>query len=278
MEKAFGYLLPPAENSTAASTAQSSTPSLEAESLLASGEQSLTRTSSEEGLEEEALTLGDLETEPSQTIVSRATTTRVVATREKPIPPMDVKLVLHLYRVRLFLLTRNLKATKREIKSALNLSRDHMTALLLKAQLEYSRGNYHKARKQLENLLPGRLPQSNQAEQGMKGLILSNLGCIHHRLRKQQTAAVYFTKALSACAASKPHEPLSVPSFSQDRSLPIVYNAGLQQLSCGNPVLAAHCFQVGVLFNVTIGYFRCFHIFLSLSAFLFSYLLAKKEQ
>lgn len=271
MEKAFGYLLPPAENSTAASTAQSSTPSLEAESLLASGEQSLTRTSSEEGLEEEALTLGDLEMEPSQTIVSRATTTRVVATREKPIPPMDVKLILHLYRVRLFLLTRNLKATKREIKSALNLSRDHMTALLLKAQLEYSRGNYRKAIKQLTMCF-------GRAEQGMKGMFLSNLGCIHHRLRKEQIAALYFTKALSACAASKPHDPLSVPSFSQDRSLPIVYNAGLQQLSCGNPVLAARCFQVCVLFYVTVGYFRCFHIFLSLSAFLFSYLLAKKDQ
>jgi len=34
-----------------------------------------------------------------------------------------------------------------------------------------------------------------------------------------------------------------VPKFSQDRSLAIVYNASILQLSCGNPKLAACCFQ-----------------------------------
>ncbi len=44
---------------------------------------------------------------------------------------MDLKLVLHL------LLAGNLKASKQEIKSAQNLSQDHLPALLLKAWLEY---------------------------------------------------------------------------------------------------------------------------------------------
>lgn len=237
MEKAFGYLLPPTEGTPTAPLLQSLTHTAETESLLGNSDQTLTRTSSEEGLEEEALTLGALEMEPSQSIVTRSTTAPIVAAREKPIPPVDVKLVLHLYRVRLFLYTRNLKATKREIKSALNLSRDHMTALLLKAQLEYSRGNYRKAIKQLTAC-------SGRAEPGTNGMFLSNLGCIHHRLRKEQTAALYFTKALRACASTNSNEPLSVPTFLQGRSLSIVYNAALQQLSCGNPVLAARCFQV----------------------------------
>ncbi|KAG0558635.1 hypothetical protein KC19_10G042700 [Ceratodon purpureus] len=234
MEKAFGYLLPPTEASSTAPTLASSTP--ETESLIANTEQTLARTASDEVLEEDSFTLGSLEVDSSQNLGSRAPITPAIAAREKPIPPVDVKLLLHLYRVRLFLSARNLKASKREIKSALNLSRENMTALLLKAQLEYCRGNYRKAIKQL-TLCIGR------ADPGMRGMLLSNLGCIHHRLRKDQTAALYFRKALQAFAISERREPLSVLGFSQDRSLSIIYNAGLQQLSCGNPILASRCFQ-----------------------------------
>lgn len=236
MEKAFGYLLPPAETSSAAPTVPSSAPS-ETELLTTSTEQNLARTSSDEVLEEDPVILGSLEIDPSQNLGHRAIITPAIAAREKPIPPVDVKLLLHLYRVRLFLSARNLKASKREIKSALNLSRENVTALLLKAQLEYSRGNYRKAIKQLTMCI-------GRADPGLRGMFLSNLGCIHHRLRKDQVAALYFRKALQACAASERSDPLSVQTFSQDRSLPIVYNAGLQQLSCGNPILASRCFQV----------------------------------
>jgi len=233
MEKAFGYLLPPAETTSSAPTVPSSTPP-ETELLITSTEQNLARTSSDEVLEEDPVVLGSLEVDPNQ---NRATITPVIAAREKPVPAVDVKLLLHLYRVRLFLSARNLKASKREIKSALNLSRENVTALLLKAQLEYSRGNYRKAIKQLTMCI-------GRADPGMRGIFLSNLGCIHHRLRKDQVAALYFRKALQASATSERSDPLSVQTFSQDRSLSIVYNAGLQQLSCGNPLVASRCFQV----------------------------------
>uniref|UniRef100_A0A7I4AY17 CCR4-NOT transcription complex subunit 10 n=1 Tax=Physcomitrium patens TaxID=3218 RepID=A0A7I4AY17_PHYPA len=235
MEKAFGYLLPPAETSNAVPAVPSSSPS-ETESLTTNAEQVLARTSSDEGIEEDNVTLGSLEIDSSQTLGSKTTTTPLVAAREKPMPPVDVKLLLHLYRVRLFLSARNLKASKREIKSALNISRENLTALLLKAQLEYSRGNYRKAIKQLTMCI-------GRADPSMRGMFLSNLGCIHHRLRKDQTATLYFREALRACAASDRNYSLSSTAFSQDRTLPIVYNAGLQQLSCGNPVLASRCFQ-----------------------------------
>ncbi|KAH9557046.1 hypothetical protein CY35_07G065200 [Sphagnum magellanicum] len=240
MEKAFGYLLSPADSGNPAPIKERLAAPAETESLLNSAEPILTRTPSEEGLEEEALTLGELDMEPSQVITSQVVATPVVTLREKAVPSVDLKLVLHLYKARFFLLAGNLKATKREIKSALNLSRDHLTALLLKAQLEYSRGNYRKAIKQLTacNSSIGRGEQG-----GMNAMVLSNLGCIHHRLRKEQTAALYFTKALQSCTSSNISQPRSLPKFSQDRSLAIVYNAGLQQLSCGNPVLAARCFQ-----------------------------------
>ena len=233
MEKAFGYLLPPAETPNTAPSLPSSTPS-ETESLITSTEQALARTSSDEGLEEDSVTLGSLEIDSGQNLGSKAPVTPVIAAREKPIPPVDVKLLLHLYRGRLFLSARNLKVSKREIKSALNLSRENTTALLLKAQLEYSRGNYKKATKQL-TLCIGR------ADSGMRGMLLNNLGCIHHRMGKHHVSAAYFRNALSASERSG---SLSVPAFSQDKSLAILYNTGLQLLTCGKPDLAFRCFQV----------------------------------
>ncbi|KAG6549039.1 hypothetical protein Mapa_009482 [Marchantia paleacea] len=263
MEKTFGYSLSPAEGGAATqsqplpqtqllntvgtglsiSDSNSALSSGTLSSLVTSqiGELGLTRTSSEEVLDEEALSLG-LDVEAPQGIRSSSPVPMSsgisVLNVEKvlPAPVMDLKLMLHLYKVRLLLLTRNLKATKREVKSALNLSRDHLTALLLKAQLEYSRANYRKAIKLLTTC-------SSRVEAGRTALFLSNLGCIHHQLRKDQTAAVYFRKALVANAATIKESPLKLNTFSQDKSLAILYNAGLQQLICGNPLLAACCFQ-----------------------------------
>ncbi|CAK9238128.1 unnamed protein product, partial [Sphagnum troendelagicum] len=173
MEKTFGYLLSPADSGNPAPVKEQLAMPAETESLPNSTEPILTRTFSEEALEEEALSLGELDIEP-----------------------MDLKLVLHLYRACVFLLAGNLKASKQEIKSAQNLSQDHLPALLLKAHL-----------------------------------------------RKEQTATLYFTKALHSFTCSHISQSQSVPKFSQDQSLATVYNASIQQLSWGNPKLAACCFQ-----------------------------------
>ncbi len=148
--------------------------------------------------------------------------------------------MLHLYRACFFLLAGNLNASKQKIKSAQNLSQDHLPALLLKAQLEYSQGNYHKAIMQLTAYSSS----SVRGEPGsLNAMLLSNIGCIYHCLRKEQTATLYFTKALHSFTCSHISQHQSVPEFFQDRSLAIVYNASIQQLSCGNPKLAACCFQ-----------------------------------
>lgn len=175
MEKAFGYLLPPSETSSTVPAMLSSTPS-ETELLITSTEQqNLARTSSDEVLEEEPVVLGSLEIDQNRAI------TPVVAAREKPaMPAVDVKLLLHLYRVRLFLSARNLKASKREVKAALNLNRDNVTALLLKAQMEYSRGKYKKASKQLNMCI-------QRADPGLRAMVLCNLGCVNHRQKKTKS-------------------------------------------------------------------------------------------
>ncbi|THU55408.1 hypothetical protein C4D60_Mb11t06230 [Musa balbisiana] len=64
---------------------------------------------------------------------------------------VDLKLNLHLYKVRQLLLTWNLKVAMREIKLAMNIScfGYSSVSLLLKSQLEYARGNHRKAIKLL---------------------------------------------------------------------------------------------------------------------------------
>ncbi|KAL3694248.1 hypothetical protein R1sor_007899 [Riccia sorocarpa] len=261
MEKTFGYLLSPAEGGGAAQSQPSSQSQLLTSvgtglsmtdsgtglsSLVVGGELGLPRTSSEEVLDEEALSLSlDVEgsgVRSSSPVPVSSGMSMPSVEKVLPAPVVELKLMLHLYKVRLLMLTRNLKATKREVKSALNLSRDHLKALLLKAQLEYSRANYRKAVKLLTTC-------SSRVEGGKTAMFFSNLGCIHHQLRKDQTAVIYFRKALTVNAATAKESPMKLNAFSQDKSSAILYNAGLQQLICGNPILAASCFQqAGLLY------------------------------
>ncbi|KAI3970255.1 hypothetical protein MKX01_023902 [Papaver californicum] len=159
-------------------------------------------------------------------------------TTDRAAPMVDLKLKLHLYRVRLLLLTRNLKASKREVKLAVNIARgsDSSTALLLKSQLEYARGNYRKAIKLL-------MASNSRTEPWMESMFHNNLGCIHHQLKKHHMSTCYFSRALKSNSCLRSEKPQKLLTFSQDRSLSVVYNCGLQYLACGNPAAAARCFQ-----------------------------------
>ncbi|XWS17105.1 hypothetical protein CRYUN_Cryun33cG0039300 [Craigia yunnanensis] len=159
-------------------------------------------------------------------------------TVDRSISGVDLKLKLQLYKVRFLLLTRNVKLAKREVKHAMNIARgrDSSTALLLKAQLEYARGNHRKAIKLL-------MASSNRTDAAISSMFNNNLGCIYYQLGKYHTSAVFFSKALSNCSSLQKEKPLKLLTFSQDKSLFITYNCGLQYLACGKPILAARCFQ-----------------------------------
>ncbi|MBA0754850.1 hypothetical protein Gogos_020147, partial [Gossypium gossypioides] len=159
-------------------------------------------------------------------------------TVDRSISGVDLKLKLQLYKVRLLLLTRNVKLAKREVKHAMNIARgrDSSMALFLKAQLEHARGNHRKAIKLL-------MASSNRTDAAMSSMFNNNLGCIYYQLGKYHTSAVFFSKALSNCSSLQKEKPLKLLTFSQDKSLLITYNCGLQYLACGKPLLAAHCFQ-----------------------------------
>ncbi|KAL2534847.1 Tetratricopeptide repeat (TPR)-like superfamily protein [Abeliophyllum distichum] len=151
---------------------------------------------------------------------------------------IDLRIKLHFYKVRYFLLTRNLKEAKREVKMAMNIAhgKDYPMALYLKSHLEYARGNHRKAIKLL-------MASSNRIEIGISSMYYNNLGCIFYRLGKHHTSGVFFSKALSISSLVRKEKPLKLATISQDKSLLITYNCGLHYLVCGKPFPAARCFQ-----------------------------------
>ncbi|CBI28248.3 unnamed protein product, partial [Vitis vinifera] len=207
---------------------------------LNSSENPLSRTLSEETLDYEtmfsALDIGGQNLTRPAGLPSLNDLSRAPADRS--IPTVDLKLKLQLYKVRILLLTRNLKAAKREVKQAMNIARgrDSSMALLLKSELEYARGNHRKAIKLL-------MASSNQSEMGISSIFNNNLGCIHYQLGKHHTSTIFFSKALSGSSSLKKEKTPKLSSFSQDKSLLIIYNCGVQYLACGKPILAARCFQ-----------------------------------
>lgn len=259
MERAFGlgFLVTPSDsgskvppNSIVLPTTTESVSNLEDTAVALNsprnsmvGEASLTRSSSEEVSDDDVLSLGfNVEGSNSAKSVTSlsllANTIGLSPDRLPSAPPRNpnVKIILHLNKVRFYLSAQNIRAAKRDIKLALNLTQgDDILMEMLKAQFEYSRGNHRKAVKLLMTC-SGREP-------GLKHIIWNNLGCIHHYLRKDSTSYHYFLKALQCSTAPNGQKPLKFSTFSHNRPLSILYNCGLQQLRGGNPVLAARCFQ-----------------------------------
>lgn len=176
--------------------------------------------------------------------LSRPVTDISKTTADRGVPGNDLKQKIHLHKVRLLLLTRNLKAAKREVKLAMNMARgrDSSAELLLKSQLEYARGNHRKAVKLL-------MTSMNKTEPFILSMFNNNVGCIHYQLKSPHTSAIFFTKALKISSSLRSEKPLKLSTFSKDKSLVIIYNCGLQNLACGNPVTAAQCFgKAGLYF------------------------------
>ncbi|KAL0382888.1 UNVERIFIED_CONTAM: CCR4-NOT transcription complex subunit [Sesamum calycinum] len=209
-----------------------------------SSENSLTRTLSEEALEDESMQLLS-----SLDISGQNLQRPVIAPNDLPrnqaeesLSAADLRLKLHLYKVRFLLLTRNLKAAKREVKMAMNIARgkDYPMALYLKSQLEYARGNHRKAIKLL-------MASSISTELGISSMYYNNLGCIYYRLGKHHTSGVFFSKALRNSSVLRKEKPRKLLNLSQDKSLLISYNCGIHSLACGRPFHAARCFQTASL-------------------------------
>ncbi|KAK9071364.1 hypothetical protein SSX86_009932 [Deinandra increscens subsp. villosa] len=199
-------------------------------------ESPISRTLSEETLYESLIST--LDVSGSQNLPRPSSDLSKTQTDESFISTPDLRLKVHLYKVWLLILTRNLKAAKREVKMAMNIARgkDYSLALFLKSQLEYARNNHRKAIKLL-------MASVSQTETGTSALYYNNLGCIYYQLGKYQTSAVFFSKALGNSSPQRKEKPMKLSSFSQDKSVLFAYNCGLLYLASGKPVLAVRCFQ-----------------------------------
>ncbi|KAK9697956.1 hypothetical protein RND81_08G072600 [Saponaria officinalis] len=218
-------------------------------------EDCLSRTFSDETMEYETL-LSTLDISGhsisrSSNLSSASDISRTAADRS--LPTINLRLQLPLYKIQLLLLTRNLKAAKREVKQAMNIARevDSSRALLLKSQLEYARGNYSKAFKLLR-------ASCNQSDVGGSIIINNNIGCIFYQQGNPHTSSIFFHKALRNCSLLWKEKPRKLNTFSQDKSLLIAYNCGLQYLACGKPLLAARFFLKAslVFYNRPLLWFR----------------------
>ncbi|KAH9616816.1 hypothetical protein KSS87_011069 [Heliosperma pusillum] len=200
-------------------------------------EGSLSRTASDETMEYETLLLSTLDISRPSNIPLLSDTSSPFTDRSTA--TINLKLQLPLYKIQHLLLTRNLKAAKREVKQAMNIARevDSSRALLLKSQLEYFSGNYSKAFKLLR-------ASGSQLDVASSIIINNNIGCIYYQQGKPHTSSIFFHKALTNCSFlwKEREKPRKLATFSQDKSLLIAYNCGLQYLACGKPLLAARCF------------------------------------
>ncbi|KAL2929692.1 CCR4-NOT transcription complex subunit 10 [Bienertia sinuspersici] len=201
-------------------------------------EGSLSRTLSDETIEYETLlsTLDISAQNISRTSNLSASNDLLRTPADRSAPTINLRLQLPLYKIQLLLLTRNLKAAKREVKLAMNIARgiDSSRALLLKSQLEFARGNYPKAFKLLR-------ASNSQSDVGSSIIINNNIGCIYYQQGNHHTSSIFFHKALSNCSSLRKEKPRKLATFSQDKSLLIAYNCGVQYMACGKPVLAARC-------------------------------------
>ena len=102
----------------------------------------------------------------------------------------QLKILLSIYKAKHYLFHGNAKAAKREIKAAIAGSQPAELAspLMLKAHLEYLRGNFRKAQKLLCS--------SSLSDQPFRAFQLNNMGCLHYRSRKYGIAAMYFRRSI----------------------------------------------------------------------------------
>lgn len=211
----------------------------EATSAGSTSEGSLSRTLSDETIDYETLLSKFHISAQNMSRASHLSTSNDLlrTPADRSTPTINLKLQLPLYKIQLLLLTRNLKAAKREVKLAMNIARgiDSSRALLLKSQLEYARGNYPKAFKLLR-------ASNSQSDVGSSIVINNNIGCIYYQQGNHHTSSIFFHKALSNCSSLWKEKPRKLATFSQDKSLLIAYNCGVQYLTCGKPVLAARFF------------------------------------
>lgn len=159
--------------------------------------------------------------------------------KNTPLDSDALRFYLHQYRARGHIISRAMKACKREIKSALNLRNQNATALFIKSNFEYVRRNYRKAIKLLNSF-----PKAQHISgQGLTTLYYNNMGCLHLQMGKTALAKFYFDKALTSNEKDTSKNTSGGEPLTFERRHELLYNQGLTLLHGKKPALALACFE-----------------------------------
>ncbi len=167
-----------------------------------------------------------------------------------------LKFALHVYRAKFALATGQKNTCKRELKAAGDLL-DAATATLplamslsvVRAHLHFSLSDYSNALEMIGGVA-GLVDHSGSDDHVAATVYFNNLGCIHHKMKKFNAAAYYFSKALAAdekavvgLPASGRHGITAVIAPNAQRYFEVLYNLGLTLLVLGKPQLAFDSFN-----------------------------------
>ncbi|XP_071638998.1 CCR4-NOT transcription complex subunit 10 [Temnothorax longispinosus] len=160
------------------------------------------------------------------------------------------KIKLLKYKARIYLLTHQLKLCKKEWKTLVSLGIVNTSTIFLKANLEYLRGNYEKARQFLTSKMKENLDFKLCGESSAV-LFYNNMACLHLAMGKPILACSYLQRALRAnkCALEsmqvKDIDPLSsqpLYTLGGNKHYELMYSLGVALLYAGKASKAFDCF------------------------------------
>ena len=143
---------------------------------------------------------------------------------------------------------------------------------MLKANLEYLKGNYRKSLKLLQTSYNSSVPNKKKDDVGnatvktegeelsqkkggkvpdIEPLVLNNMGCIQHSMQNYNAALWYLSRALKTSdsislarmTSGDGKGQVPIATFSTDRRSHILFNTGMQLLFSGKPIIAFQCFN-----------------------------------
>ncbi|GAB6030409.1 CCR4-NOT transcription complex subunit 10 [Chamberlinius hualienensis] len=154
----------------------------------------------------------------------------------------EYKISLQQYKARCYLMLRSLKGCKRELKSLTSSSGLSLTTTYLKANLEYTRGNYRKVIKIL-NSAPQQTKPFVETGENVPVDFYNNMGCTHFYMGRPNLGYLYFSKALqenenSIKRLAKPEQGINgrpLHTVGANFRYEICYNTGIQLLYAKKP-------------------------------------------
>lgn len=154
-------------------------------------------------------------------------------------------------KARIYLLTHQLKLCKKEWKTLVSLGTPvNNSTIMLKANIEYLRGNYKKAIKILNSTSIENLDFKVCGESSAV-FYYNNIACLHLAMGKPHLAGVYLTKALKENKTAvesmqvKDIDPLSCQplyTLGGNKHYELMYSLGVSKLHAGKISIAFECF------------------------------------